>query len=514
MTHSIATPNPFTPNQEREYERDLDAELYSQAREDILAFTVATKPDYKVNWHHQILADKLNAFARGEIRYLMVFMPPRHGKSELVSRKLPAFLHGLYPDSEIMAASYLSELASEMCIAAQETIDSPEYAQIFPDIIIQSPRAVYTKGVRNTLQHTIHDRVSGKRRGRYMANGVGGSFTGKGANFVLVDDPIKGREIADSLAFRERLWKFWLSDLYSRLETSLKTGQKAQALVTLTRWHEDDLAGRLLSTMKKDPKAMQWEVLSLPAIKVDDSNPIDPRQVGQALWPARADIDKLEEIRATLTAEGGARAWSSLYQQTPVPDDGVLFQPSHFELVDIPTTHKFTYKFATCDTAYKEKEQNDFHVFSLWGVVHTDLYLIDCFRKQIRSTEAEAALCAFLSPHVGYGYRGTWIEPKGHGIFLNQKLRGSKFLIPGDRDVEEFYSDRRSDKVARANNAVPHLATRTVKVSRSIRGRDELVSEALHFPNGTHDDFVDTLVDALKKAYGDRPGILQALGGR
>lgn len=205
---------------EEELDKDLEYELTYRAQREILAFTVCTKSDYAVNWHHRELAKKLDAFARGDIKYLMVFMPPRHGKSELVSRRFPAFLHGLYPDCEIMAASYLDSLAGDMTIDVQNIIDSKEYKKIFPKTNIWPPGTSYTKGTRNSTEHHIVG-----RRGKYRGQGVGGSFTGKGANFIIIDDPIKGREIADSETFRERLWNFYNNDLFSRLETNLETGR-------------------------------------------------------------------------------------------------------------------------------------------------------------------------------------------------------------------------------------------------------------------------------------------------
>jgi len=731
----------------------------------MLAFALYTKSDYQVNWHHKLMCQKLDAFIRGEIQYLMVFMPPRHGKSELISRKLPAFLHGVHPEIEIMAVSYLDSLAGEMCTAVQDVIESSEYHILFPNTRILPPRSVYTDGVRNSSEHTIVD-PSGRKMGRYMGQGVGGSFTGKGANVILIDDPIKGREIADSPVFREKLWNFWLNDLYSRLETSLKNGKRGQALITQcmtgdtrvlmadgtetklrdikvgdciatyengqisvskiqnwkcqgpdsvfairmrsgitvkandrhpflvcrngglqwvrlrdlrvneklirvgergkencahavdaeslqsakacachitikrdgpqdidhhqliqrhegllisdkdteliysntiessknrekfatyaknhhlkstlqhigtknsasttntkqeksedysvtnvisllntgtqykscspllntydltldyideikagghedvfdiqvdrtenfianglvthnTRWHEDDLSGRMIEAMKKNPKAMQWEIISFPAIRTDRNDQIDPRQIGEALWPQKYNLEKLNEIKETLQADGGGvRAWTSLYQQNPVPDGGLLFKDEMFEFCELPK--QFHWKFTTADTSYKEKEENDFTVFSVWGVIHDSLFLIDVFRKQMKASDVEAQVEPFLKKQLGYGYRHTLIEPKGHGIYLNQKWAKSGLMIPDAEDLKKFFSDRRLSKDERAKNVVGYLSSRKVYINKTISIKEELVSECLAFPKGKHDDFVDTLCDALKKVY-------------
>lgn len=474
--------------------------LLHRARRDLLAFTIATKKDYAINWHHETLANKLNDFAYGKIPYLMVFMPPRHGKSELVSRRFPAWLHGLYPDCEIMAASYLDSLAGDMTIDVQNIIDSKTYKQIFPETNIWPPGTSYTKGTRNSSEHHIIG-----RRGKYRGQGVGGSFTGKGANFVIIDDPIKGRDIADSAAYRERLWDFYNNDLFSRLETDLATGRTGQVLITQTRWHEDDLSGRLLDLMKKDPGAVQWEIVNYPAVRVDMETKSDPRALGEALWPAKYNLTQLDQIKAS----AGPRAWSSLYQQSPVPDGGGLFNDLMFEFRGLPA--HFDWSFITADTSYKEKQENDFTVFSSWGVTGDQLWLRDVWRVQMKASDVEANAEAFIRNMLGYGYRGTYIEPKGHGIYLNQKFAQKGLMIPSESQILEFYKDRRFDKVERANNVVPHLARRKVYINIMIPNKEYLLSECLMFPKGKHDDFVDTLIDALKVVYSRQLSILDVL---
>jgi predicted phage terminase large subunit-like protein len=417
---------------------------------------------------------------------------PTHN-SELVSRRLPAFLHGLYPDCEIMAASYLDTLASDMTIDVQNIIDSPLYKEVFPETSIYPPGTSYTKGTRNSSEHHIIG-----RRGKYRGQGVGGSFTGKGANFIIIDDPIKGREIADSVAFRERLWNFYNNDLFSRLETNLETGRQGQILITQTRWHEDDLSGRLLELMAKDKNSIQWEILSYPAIRCDMDTESDTRKIGEPLWPEKYNIDQLNQIKASI----GPRAWGSLYQQSPVPDGGGLFKDEMFGFCDV-SIKDVSYSFIMADTAYKEKQENDFTVFTLFGVKEEQLFVVDVLRAQIKASDIESAFEPFVRKYCRtYGYRGTYIEPKGHGIYLNQAWAKKGLMIPGDTDIEEFYKDRRFDKVERANNVVPHLANRKVYFNNLIGNKEDLVAECLTFPKGKHDDFLDTLVDGLKMAYG------------
>jgi predicted phage terminase large subunit-like protein len=484
-----------------QFELDLEAELIDKARKDILAFTLYTKEDYEINWHHKEIAKKLNAFAQGEIQYLMVFMPPRHGKSELVSRRLPAFLHGLYPDDEIMAVSYLDSLAGDMTVDVQKIIDSPEYQKLFPQTKIYPSRTSYTLGTRNSSEHHIVG-----RKGKYRGQGVGGSFTGKGANFIIIDDPIKGREIADSEAFRERLWNFYNNDLFSRLETNLQTGRKGQVLITQTRWHEDDLSGRLIELMKKDQSSVQWEIVNYPAIRVDMDTPTDPREIGEALWPEKYSVQQLDQIKSSI----GPRAWGSLYQQSPTPDGGNIFKSEMFEFLSMPD--RFDWSFCMADTSYKEKQENDFTVFSIFGVIKDTLYVRDVWMKQIKAVDVEKPVEAFLRKYTTeYGYRGTYIEPKGHGIYLNQKFQQKNLVVPGDSILNEFFKDRRHDKVERANNVVPHLGNRKIYINELLGNKEELLNQVLGFPKVKHDDFCDTLIDGLKMLYAREVSILDVL---
>jgi predicted phage terminase large subunit-like protein len=483
-----------------ELDQDLDQLLIKKSRKDILAFTLFTKPDYAINWHHLELSRKLNAFARGEIKYLMVFMPPRHGKSELVSRRFPAYLHGLYPDAEIMAASYLDSLAGDMTIDVQNIIDSPEYKLVFPDTKIWPPGTSYTKGTRNSSEHHIVG-----RRGKYRGQGVGGSFTGKGASFAIIDDPIKGREIADSAAFRERLWNFYNNDLFTRLETDLSNGRQGQVLITQTRWSEDDLSGRLIDLMNKDPNAVQWDIINYPAIRSDMNTASDPRAIGDPLWPEKYNLEQLNQIKSSI----GPRAWSSLYQQNPVPVGGALFNDSMFAFDEMPA--QFDWSFITADTSYKEKQENDFTVFTHFGVVKEQLYVNDVWMAQIKSSDVEVPAEAFIRKYIKYGYRGTWIEPKGHGIYLNQKFAMKSLMIPGETNLKDFYTDRKFDKVERANNVIPHLSNRKVIINKYIGNKEDLLAQCLAFPKAKHDDFVDTLVDGLKMLYARQIGILDVL---
>jgi len=246
-----------------------------RAQNGLLNFTLYTKPNYEINWHHRALARKLNDFANGKIKRLMVFMPPRNGKSELVSRRLPAYLLGKNPDCSIISTSYGADLASRMNRDVQRIIQSKEYTELFPATRLNNNR-VTTRDPVASLQNTEIFEVVG-RAGTYRSAGIRGGITGLGANFVIIDDPIKNEEEAASPTIREKIWQEYSSTIYTRLE------KDAGILVTMTRWHEDDLAGRLLDQIKNDPAADEWEVVNFPAICEGVSNELDPREIGEAV---------------------------------------------------------------------------------------------------------------------------------------------------------------------------------------------------------------------------------------
>lgn len=288
----------------------LDIELIERelAKKLFLSFVQYTKPDYQTNWHHDLLAEKLDLFARGKIKKMMVFMPPQHGKSELVSRRLPSYLLGINPNLRIIGCSYASDLSSAFNRDVQRIIDDPLYQNIFPNTTLNSSNAK-TSAKGSYLRNSDIFEVVGYR-GFYKSVGLGGSLTGTPADIGIIDDPVKDAVEADSPTYRARAWDWFTNVFLTRLHND------SQILVTQTRWHEDDLSGRILARMNK---SKDWTVLSLPAIATHQRIEGDPRQEGQALWPEKHSLERLIEIR-----ESNERAFHALYQQDPKPFSGGL----------------------------------------------------------------------------------------------------------------------------------------------------------------------------------------------
>ncbi len=435
--------------------REIRAE---KARRGLIPFTNYTNPSYQPANHHRLIADKLEAVERGEIDRLMIFMPPRHGKSELASRKFPARYLGLHPSRHVIAASYNSDLAKDFGRDVKHLMLGPEFGDIYP-------------GVRLRDDSQAADRMNTEQGGAYYAVGVGTATTGRGAHLAIIDDPLKDREEADSQNTREKVWDWYRSTLFTRL-------MPGGAIVLIqTRWHEDDLAGRLL-----EAQPGQWDVLELPAID----------KAGQALWPEWYPRDVLDRIRDTI----GPREWSALYQQQPQPDEGTYFQREWFK-----TWRKLPQLrvYGTSDYAVTEGG-GDYTVHTVWGVDADDnIYRIAKWSGQTAADEwieRKLDLIAKYKPLAWFGEGGVIrkaIEP-----MLTRRMRERKIFCR----MEWIASV--ADKPTRARGFQSRAAMGKVFFEP---GAD--LSEFLMFPAGKHDDEVDTaslLGQALDQAH---PAIVQ-----
>lgn len=293
--------------------------LAELARRNLSDFVSYTKPDYEFNWHHISICSKLQDFANGKIKKLMLFVPPQHGKSELATRRYPAFQLGKKPSSKICICSYSATLAMAFNRDIQRIIDDTKYHDAFPDTILNESN-VSTNAQGSYLRNSeIFETVG--HRGFIKTVGVGGSLTGTPIDIGIIDDPFKDREEAMSIRIREKVWS-WYTDVF---ETRLHND--SQQLVIMTRWDLDDLAGRILKRDKDE-----WTVISYPAIK-DREYIGDPRQIGEALWESKHSLERLRKIEET-----SPFTFNSLYQQNPKPSTESLVFPYWDEYTDEPDT--------------------------------------------------------------------------------------------------------------------------------------------------------------------------------
>ena len=438
------------------------------ARRHMSDFVLYVDRNYQMNWHHQLLCEYLDRLAQKEIRRLMVFMPPRHGKSELVSRKFPAFLLGNKPDTSIISCSYASDLASRMNRDVQRLIDSPEYEQLFPN------SRLFGKNIRSTARGSylrnsdIFEIVN--HRGVYRSAGVGGGITGMGGEYIIIDDPVKNREEADSATYREKVYNWYTSTLYTRLE------KDGCILLTLTHWREDDLAGKLLKA--SEDGADQWTILELPAICEEPIKPYDIRREGEALWKWKYDESALAKMKATVES----RDWAALYQQHPTPGEGGTFKREWWNYYKVLPSGLYDY-IQSWDCTFKDAQSSDYVVGQVWARKGSSRYLPDQVRGRMSFTETIRAVRS-LSAKWPQVVRKL-IEDKANGTAVIDVLRKE---LPGLVPVEP-----EGGKIVRANavTAVVEAGNVFLPDPSIAPWVHDFVEEHALFPNGSNDDQVD-----------------------
>lgn len=430
--------------------QEAAAELLDRrkARAGLLAFAQYTNPSYVPAPHHARIAEKLEAVERGEIKRLMICMPPRHGKSELASRRFPAWFLGRNPGQPIIAASYNSELAGDFGREVRNIVDAPEFRALFDVRLAQDSKAA-------NRWHT-------DKGGAYVAAGVGTAITGRGAKILLIDDPFKDREEADSEIRRQRVKDWYTSTAYTRLMPG------GAVIVIQTRWHDDDLAGWLLSEAERGGD--QWDVLSLPAIAHDNA----------PLWPEWYPLERLEQIRAVLPA----RDWNALYQQNPIPDDGDYFKADWF--AEYETQPKQLNIYGASDYAVTDGG-GDFTEHGVFGVdANGNLYVLDWWFGQTSSDawiEKKCDLIIRHDPACWFGEAGP-IRRAVEPFLLNRMTERNAFCR-----IEWLPSI--SDKEARARGFQGMASMGKVLLPKNAPWKGHVLNQLMRFPAGKHDDAVD-----------------------
>lgn len=299
---------PLTPHRKVLIEQILAAQelLIRHARTDFNPFVKYIKPDYDMQWFHAYICSKLNQFAAGKIKKLMILLPPQHGKTELATRLFPPFLLGNNPDLRIAISSYSDTIASGFNRAIQRNIDNEAYALVFPETKLNYSKIFGTN--YDNFSRTEHKFEIVKRKGSLKTVGRGGSLTSEPVDIGIIDDLYKDREEAKSLTVSESAWSWYVDVFRTRLHND------SQQLIMNTRWDENDLCGRLLV---EEPG--EWEVIKFPGIRTEDVNDYDPRKEGEALWPQKHSLEKILSQKKLSQV-----SYNSLYQQDPKPNTDIL----------------------------------------------------------------------------------------------------------------------------------------------------------------------------------------------
>ena len=506
----------LSQKEELELEKLLKEEKQDNAREKLIDFSTYTYPEYQVNWHHRTLCDYLDRFVSGEIKRLMVFLPPRNGKSELVSRRLPAFILGKDPNASIIATSYTADLASMMNRDTQRIIDDEKYLELFPETTLFGSN-VRTVAKGSYLRNSDIFEVVG-HKGVYKSAGVGGAITGMGCVYGIIDDPILNRAEAESLTYRKALWDRYTSTFYTRLE------KDARVLITLTRWHEDDLAGRLLKLAKECPDADQWVVVNFPAIAEDNRHSDDIRNTGEPLWPDKYPLKELLKMKATM----GSYEWNALMQQRPSVAGGNILKREWWKYWQMPgqdlppVTVKlpdgefilvypenlplhFDEQIQSWDMAFKDTKISAYVVGQAWGRKGADKYLLDQIRDKLDFVKTIQAVRTLTS---------KW--PKAMAKLVEDKANGPAVISALKREITGLIEVKPDgSKEARAYAVSPQIEAGNVYLPHPmIYGWvNDFIEEMTNFPNGTYKDQVDTLTQALTRLAPNRKPAKDQLEG-
>ena len=437
-------------------------------------------PSFQQGWFNRIIAQELQQFyydvMAGKQPRLLIQAPPRSGKSELFSRRFPAWAFGKNPDLQMIAASYSADLSSRMNRDVQRIIDSQEYSEIFPDTSFSANSQASPSSSKNIRNSEIFE-IAG-RKGSYRSAGVGGGITGMGADIAIIDDPVKDAKEANSQTVRDSVWDWYTSTFYTRLSP------KSGVLLGMTRWHEDDLAGRLLAEAKNGGD--QWRVVSFPAIAEEDE---EHRNEGDALHPERYDLTHLDKIRRAV----GSQAWNALYQQRPSSKGGDVIKRAWFNRYSqLPILQRV---IIAGDTAQKIKQYNDYSVFIVAGVAQNGgMYIIDLIRGKWEAPDLERKLEDIWNKYrASHRVQAVYIEDKASGTGLIQSIHRKKNIPIKGVQVD-------ADKYTRVLGIQGFIESGYVYLPDNADWVEDFLSECEKFTatdSHKHDDQVDTLVHAI-----------------
>lgn len=485
------------------------------SRKKLIYFILRMFPEYEAGWVHNLICTKLEKFSQDVLDKksprLMLFVPPRHGKSEIASKMFPAWHLGHAPKHEIIAASYGVSLPMGFSRKIKEMLKTPAYNNVFTGTMLHKDSQA-TEGWLTT------------KGGGYVPAGVGGSITGKGAHVLIIDDPVKDADEADSETIRERNWDWYGSTARTRLAPG------GGILVIQTRWHDDDLSGKLIHQMREDlneveeelqearaqgadektlakieakrEEVEQWDIISLPAL-AESEEWFDPytgqivhekrnddcrflRHTEDALHPARFDELSLRKMRRTMAK----RHWSALMQQNPVPDDGDIFTKDSFRTLAHRPRLTNHHVYIAWDLAIGQKQQNDWTV-GLVGALDQNGFLIVYDMIRVKTNEL-AKLIFDTSVLYKEHLQQLGLE---RGQIQMSVMPSLLRLFDENKFYPSFNEELKpvTDKVARARVAQGMAQHGKILLPQDQPWVETFLAELLRFPNGLHDDIVDAL---------------------
>jgi predicted phage terminase large subunit-like protein len=437
-------------------------DLREEASEKFMPFAHHVYENFIEGSHHRIIAEKLERVARGELKRLIINMPPRHSKSEFASFLMPAWFLGRNPKLKIIQATHNTELAVRFGRKVRDLIDDPAYKEIFPNTNLKEDN----KGAGKW----------GTTAGaEYFAAGVGAAITGRGADLLIIDDPHSEQDALSESAF-DNAYEWYTSGPRQRLQPG------GTIILVMTRWGKKDLTGRLLGQQGSDVMSDQWEVVEFPAILPSD----------KPLWPEFWDKDALLSIKASLPVG----KWNAQWQQQPTSSESAIIKRSwwmDWEKEEIPPVK---YILQSYDTAFSKKETADYSAITTWGVFTPEeggpdnIILMDAQRGRWNFPELKEKA---FEEHEYWEPDMVLVEAKATGTPLIDELRLRGIPALG------FSPGKGRDKVTRMHMVAPLFEAGVVWAPSDKKFADEVIEEVVSFPNGDHDDFCDSMTLALMR---------------
>ena len=445
-------------------EKAKQAKEVEAAQNTYMGFVKHMWPAFIEGRHHKIMAEAFERIARGELKRLIVNMPPRHTKSEFASYLLPAWFLGQMPEKKIIQTAHTAELSVGFGRKVRNLVDSDDFKKVFPDLQLRA-------------DSKAAGRWSTNKNGEYFAIGVGGAVTGKGADLLIIDDPHSEQEgqSADPSVF-DRTYDWYTSGPRQRLQPG------GAIVIVMTRWHMRDLTGKIIKSSAQRVGSDEWEVIEFPAIMPS----------GKPLWPEFWSQTELEALRSELPSP----KWNAQYQQNPTSEEGALIKREWWRVWEKDYPPQCEFVIQSWDTAFLKTQRADYSACTTWGVFyHPDddgisqpnVILLDAYKERLEFPELKKTAYEMWNEMQPDAFI---VEGKAAGMPLIFELRAMG--IP----VSEYTPSRGNDKIARVNAVADLFASGTVWAPET-RFAEEVIEEFAAFPAGEHDDLVDSSTQAL-----------------
>jgi len=442
----------------------LEMDKVEKSKESFLYFVTQMWPIFISGSHHKIMADAFERVAKGELKRLIINMPPRHTKSEFASFLLPAWFLGKFPQKKIIQTAHTAELATGFGRKVRNLVSSEPYQKVFQTKLSSDSKAA---GRWNT-----------NVGGDYFAIGVGGAVTGKGADLLIIDDPHSEQEAKQANpAVFDGVYEWFTSGPRQRLQPG------GAIIIVMTRWSKRDLTGQILKNSDKDG-VDQWEVIDFPAIMPN----------GNPLWPGFWSKPALEALKAELPVS----KWEAQYQQNPTSEEGAIIKREHWMIWEEKHPPQVEYIIQSWDTAFEKNNRADYSACTTWGIFqHPDkngnlkanIILLDAFKERMEFPDLKAKA---LELYKEYEPDTLIVEKRAAGAPLIYEMR--KMGIP----MSEYTPGKGNDKISRVN-AISDLFASGMVWCPETRWAEEVMDELASFPNGDHDDLVDSSSQALMR---------------